>query len=43
MNVVLLALTSYDLWVMTVAVCAAISCAIPGCFLVLRRHFEFLR
>ena len=37
MNVVLLALTSYDLWVMTVAVCAAISCAIPGCFLVLRR------
>lgn len=29
--------TPYDLWVIAVAVFAAVSCAVPGCFLVLRR------
>ena len=26
-----------ELWIMATAVCAAVACSIPGCFLVLRR------
>ncbi len=31
------AITSYDLWTIAIAAACAVACAVPGCFLVLRR------
>ena len=33
----LFGLDSYDLWVMGTGVVCAVACALPGCYLVLRR------